>query len=121
MDLKAWIDMKSNWFTVWQIAESSKTRHRSHQWSCLGRRNGDRLSLDFIAEEKGSMGLPEVNMGILFGWIHPTLARMVNRAVAMEIALSGNTRQSRGFEYRTCPPVFRIKELLRGRSPLPKG
>jgi enoyl-CoA hydratase/carnithine racemase len=68
----------------------------------------------FIAEEKGSMGLPEVNIGIpLLGGSTPLLTRVVNRAVAMEIALSGNTYGSQealsmGLVHR----VFKDKELL---------
>ncbi len=68
----------------------------------------------FIAEEKGAMGLPEVNLGIpLLGGSTQLLARMVNRAVAMEIALSGNTYNSReamsiGLVHR----VFKDHELL---------
>jgi enoyl-CoA hydratase len=68
----------------------------------------------FIAEEKGTLGLPEVNMGIpLLGGSTPLLARVVNRAVAMEIALSGNTYGSQqalniGLVHR----VFKDEELL---------
>lgn len=68
----------------------------------------------FIAEEKGTMGLPEVNMGIpLLGGATPLLARIVNRAAAMEIALSGNTYSSQealsiGLVHR----VFKDEELL---------
>jgi len=68
----------------------------------------------FIAEGKGTLGLPEVNMGIpLLGGSTPLLARVVNRAVAMEIALSGNTYGSQqalsiGLVHR----VFKDEELL---------
>ncbi len=70
--------------------------------------------LRFIAEEKGSMGLPEVNLGIpLLGGSTQLLVRLVNRAAAMEIALSGNTYSSQeamsiGLVHR----VFKDKELL---------
>ena len=68
----------------------------------------------FIAEEKGTLGLPEVNMGIpLLGGSTPLLARVVTRAAAMEIALSGNSYRSQealsiGLVHR----VFKDEELL---------
>jgi enoyl-CoA hydratase len=68
----------------------------------------------FIAEGKGILGLPEVNLGIpLLGGSTPLLARVVNRAVAMEIALSGNTYNSQealriGLVHR----VIKDEELL---------
>ncbi len=68
----------------------------------------------FIAEEKGRMGLPEVNLGIpLLGGSTQLLARMFNRGVAIEIAFSGNTYNShKALRIGLVHRVFKDEELL---------
>jgi enoyl-CoA hydratase/carnithine racemase len=68
----------------------------------------------FIAEEKGSMGLPEVNMGIpLLGGSTQLLARMFKRGVAIEIAFSGKTYNSQeALKMGVVHKVCKDEELL---------
>ena len=72
----------------------------------------------FIAEEKGRMGLAEINLGVpLIGGSTQLLVRMFNRGMAMEIALSGKTYSSQealemGIVHKVCKDEELLEESL---------